>query len=288
MRVLVTGAAGLLGGEVCRLLHESGMSVTATDLSVRDGLPVRITVADLLDREGCYRLLEGMDAVVHCGNHPRPGICNVQRLYSENLTININVLQAAAELKTGKMIFASTIQVIAGDRRGRENEPLPPSELPYLPIDGDIPPNPGNPYALSKAATEDALRYYARHAGMSCVAIRFPMLPHPRWQSFARMSPHKFHPRGPSMLDEGFAYLMLGEAATLVQAVLNTDLPGFRVYQPAAANPMLRKPIRDIIAEFYPNVPLRQPAKGLSTLVDTSRITHETGWRALHDIYEEA
>jgi nucleoside-diphosphate-sugar epimerase len=96
-KVLVTGASGKIGSAVVRALHAEGFEVRATDRHRFRDLPVRIEVADLRDPIACYELADGMEAVVHLGNHPNLFAADPQTVYAENLRMNVNVFQAAGE-----------------------------------------------------------------------------------------------------------------------------------------------------------------------------------------------
>ena len=181
-KVLVTGAAGRLGREVCKALVAGGFDVRATDHHYRRELPVGLEVADLLDDTAAYRLLDGCESVVHLANHPHVGsISPVQRLYRENVSMDVNVFQAAVDLGIRRIVFASSVQVFSGDRTGGWGDTTEalsrPSCLAYLPIDGETPICPRNGYALSKAAGEQMLRYYvALDADLSATTVRYPFL----------------------------------------------------------------------------------------------------------------
>ncbi|HEY4160118.1 MAG TPA: NAD(P)-dependent oxidoreductase, partial [Polyangiaceae bacterium] len=142
MKVLVTGAAGKLGSAVCSSLRERGHEVRATDRRYRSGLEVELKLADLCSDLAAYELLAGMDAVAHIGNHP-----NVfsgpppQRILSENTAMNANVFRAAADLGVRRIAFASSVQVMLRMPNGGKLEP--PYPVPYLPLDGAAPRNPG-------------------------------------------------------------------------------------------------------------------------------------------------
>jgi nucleoside-diphosphate-sugar epimerase len=260
-KVLVTGATGKLGVHVCHALIAAGHSVRATDKSDRRQLPVNLELADLLDRDACYRLAAAADAVVHLANYSDMAIKNAQKLFNENVATNMNVFQAAQETGAGTIIFASSIQVLGG--RGC---------LPYLPLDGDAPASPDNAYALSKLVGEIMLQYFSR-AHMNCIAIRFPWLIEP-----AKYKVHKHENADATRSDGVFSYLSFRDAANLVVAILRTSLPGFRIYMPAHPNNRLGMAAADVIKKYYPNVFLRCPLKEISALVDISRIEAETGW----------
>lgn len=272
MNVLVTGAAGHLGSYACRELVESGHTVRATDKEFHADLPARVEIADLLDGPACYRLTEGVEAVVHLGNHPAFRGREAQRVFNENMAMNMNVFQAAAEVGVRKIIFASSVQVISGKRD--KHEPHAVDGLPYLPLDGDVPPNPGNPYALSKQLGELMLAYFARQAGIVCVAIRLPWLVDDDQLAWIKANPPRF--RG--ACGEGFTFLHFQDAARLVEAVLRAPLTGFRVYFPASRENRLHRPPAEVVREHFADTPLRRPLEQIDSLVDLSGIERETGW----------
>lgn len=274
MKITVTGAAGNLGKFVVRALHSEGHQIVATDQCYTRELPVRVEPLNLHDAVGCYRLLEGSDVVVHLGNQPYVSRPQPQRTYSDNVTANVNVFQAALETGVGKIIFASSVQAFAGERfPNAKDGSFPPSQLPYLPLDGQLPPNPGNLYGASKVAGEQLLAYYAKFHGLSTVAIRFPFLMNPAQVQFDLQ-----RVRREAALDEGFAYLALSDATDLVVALVNAPLPGFRVYLPASPGTTLSPmTVDEIVARYYPDVP-RRPHGDFDNLVDITAITHDTGW----------
>ena len=266
MKIVLTGAAGKLGRPTCHQLHAAGHEIRATDRCRYPDLPVRVEVCDLLRPEALYALLEGADAVVHLANHPGFKSGDDAPLFGENVAMNMNVFQAAAETGVKRIVFASSVQVMAGG---------PP---PYLPFDGETPANPGNAYALSKQVSETMLAYFTRQHQVQGVAIRFPWLVDDELLERLRTRP-TWAVRNPQ---EGFSYLHFADAAALIVATLAASLPGFRVYFPAAPELASRQPLPAVISQHYAGIPLRRPATELPALVDTSRITAETGWSARH------
>ena len=272
MKVLVTGAAGRLGSVTVRALLAAGFEVRGTDRVYRADSAVRIEVANLLDPVAPYPLLEGCQAVVHLANHPSLIQNDSVRTFNENVTMNMNLLEAVRQMGLKKVVFASTIQVQSG-RRGEQ-----PSALPYLPLDSELPPNPGNAYGLSKQATEIMLQFYARQHGIHSVALRFPYLIDREMLAHVRDPSHRRHRMGYVNRDEAFTCLMVDDAASLILAILKTPLEGFRVYFPAVDGLRGEMTVAQAIHDHFSNVPLRQPAEEMTSLVDISRITRETGW----------
>jgi len=281
--VLVTGAAGRLGSQTVETLSEAGLDVRATDINYRSDLPVPLKLCDLRDGRAVYPLAEGCDAVVQLGNHPGPHrYVPPQQLYRENVAMDVNVFQAAVDVGAGCIVFSSSVQALAGLRH-RAEDVGKPSCLAYLPIDGDAPACPGNTYALSKQAGENQLRYYARlHPEVCCAAIRFPFLYHDGYRHWYRMMAGFGGRRQYGNLDEGFSYLHVEDAASLILAIVRKSTPGYHQLFPAAPDNPLDMSIPEIIEEFYPNVPLRMPAEEMRSLVDISRIEQDWGWRPEH------
>jgi nucleoside-diphosphate-sugar epimerase len=269
MTVTVTGAAGKLGLHVCRALRSAGCSVRATDKTARRLMPVKMEIADLLDRDTCYRLLATTDAVVHLANYSDMVIGDRQKLFNENVAMNMNVFQAAQETGVRHVVFSSSIQVL-GEQSSPADDPC--ACVPYLPLDGDAPANPGNAYALSKQVGEVMLRYFAR-AQMNCVAIRYPWLIDPAKHDFSKRNTERVR-----KVEGVFSYLSFRDAAELIAAILGAPLPGFRIYLPAHPENRLGRTAAEVIREFYPGIPLRRPLKEIESLIDISRIRSETGW----------
>ena len=151
MKVFLTGAAGNLGSVVSPQLSEAGHDVVAVDR--REGKSTSaIIMIDLLDDAAVRRHLEGCEAVVHLATDSG---ATPQETYRLNVTISAQVMQAAADLGARQLIYASSTQVFNGDRHSGDTHR--PSCLPYLPLDGEVPPYPTNAYAAGKEAGESLL-----------------------------------------------------------------------------------------------------------------------------------
>ena len=272
MKILLTGACGYLGVHVCQRLAGAGFEIRATDRLLSRDLPVAVQVEDLLRRDVCYGLVEGCDAVVHLANHPNARSGDPQRVFGENVTMNMNVFQAAVEAGIRSLLFASSIQVFS---MTAGPTPAGAAAVPYLPLDGQAPTCPVNAYALSKVCTEQMLDLFARCTpGLNAVAIRFPAIVQMPAAPAARGAN-----RSPPPANEAFTFLSANDAASLICSILKAKLEGFRVYFPAARGNRLGRPAADVIREFYPNTPLRKPLEKIDSLVDLSAIQRDTGWQ---------
>ena len=275
MKVLVTGAAGRLGSLTVELLAAAGHDVVGTDVAARRPLPVPLHEINLMDDAAVATLMGGVEALIHLGNHAglHPKTQSPPRTFAENTAMNMNVFHAASAAGVKKIVFASTIQVIASEADWPTTPPHA-SNVAYLPLDSASPANPTNPYALSKYLGELMLADYFVPRGLSAVALRLPGL-----VNLAKPSARFQWDHEPQsvIVAQGFGYLSYADAAALVLAILRADLPGFRVYLPARS--MIIAPlVRPAVERYYPGIPLRRPIEEIESLIDNSKVCLETGW----------
>ncbi len=276
MKVVVTGAAGRLGSVVARHLLQVGFDVIPTDVKPDETCPAPLQVVNLLDANAVQALLQGATSVVHLGNHagPRKHLGSLATM-QENLQMNANVFLGAILQKLGKIVFASSIQVVASVFY-RDQLDIPTPRLAYLPLDSQSPANPTNAYALSKYLSEQMLEKFVTHHRIECIAIRWPAIlePKPYMMQLDPLISTKENARWA----QGFSYLSPGDVARLIEAVLRTDLPGYRVYMPGVCQ-VAPTAIPAFLQAHYAGIPLKKPVAEISSLVDVSTIRHETGWQ---------
>ncbi len=287
MKVLVTGAAGRLGRYCVADLIASGIEVVATDRRNNDSNNPPVNIVNLLDTAAIAGLMKGIQAVVHLGNHPGLLPDAKDRIFQENTAMNMNVFQAALNHGVRKIVFASSIQVIASETL--EFTPAcPPPHVCYLPLDSDSPAQPANAYALSKWIGETMLRDYFVPAGMEAVALRFPALVNAARLARVRQYNKEVVVRAgvvPTRVSQCFGALMYEDAARLMTRLLSVPTPGYRVYLPAVTVPPINN-MSELIHTYYPGVPLRLPLEAMRNLIDLSRMEKEIGWRPL-DLMQE-
>jgi nucleoside-diphosphate-sugar epimerase len=275
MKVLVTGAAGRLGSVVCQELVQLGHDVLPTDLRPCDAGP-ELRKADLRDPQATYLLLEGCDAVVHLGNIPHLSRgASPQAVLSENVAMNANVFRAAVDLGVTRIVFASSLQAMIRLEDGKH--PPAPYTIPYFPLDGDAPANPGdNFYGLSKEFGERMLRVLCeRHTQLHATALRYPMLTGKAFEERA------LQPLPLSALNfaEGLTYLDTADAARLVGLVLARQQPGYHQYFPAQALAIAGLTAAEIRARFFSQTRLRTPGAEPESLVDGSALWTDVAFR---------
>lgn len=275
--VLVTGATGKLGTQTCEALLRRGYDVRATDQKLPTDFDFHVEIGDIKDEYFVHRLMRGVGAVVHLGNHPNAFAGpSPQRILAENTQMNANVFLACVQHGIERIVFASSVQAFLYtdfERRATRYR------LPYLPLDGRAPCAPGpNTYGQSKEFAERMLQHLvAAHPALSATALRFPMLVNDAM--IARIESLRTIGEGWFNFCECASHLTFEDAAELVALSLDSATPGYRQYFPALAMQFAGRSTADMIREFYPDTPLRAPVEDIAELIDLSDVTRDTGWR---------
>lgn len=280
LTILVTGAAGNIGNVTAEHLRSLGHQVRAVDLHPSRQGPV-VEVADLLQRESAYRVTEGVDAVVHLANWANVHRFGESQVFVENATMTQHLFQAMVERGIKRLVYASSIQAFSGNRRVEEGAP---SGLPYLPLDGDIPANPANAYAASKAAGEMQCRWLASAHDVAVAALRLPWtlreaIPvlHRRWgERWLKGS-----------LVEGFLAMHVKDAARLIGCLLQRHQAGYRCVQGGSRQHILPAPAAELIATYFTDVPLRRPVESITSLCDIEVLERDFGFVPMEDLWQE-
>jgi UDP-glucose 4-epimerase len=172
MRIVVTGGAGFIGTNLCRVLtrdraHEVVVfdDFSASDRTRVQSLGVTVVEGTVLDPAALDDVLEGADAVVHLA-----AVASVQEsleqpvhVHEVNVTGTLNVLEAARRAGGGAggahVVLASSSSVYGGD--------------PALPTREDMLPRTESPYAVGKLAAESYALTWQRVYGLPVLAFRF-------------------------------------------------------------------------------------------------------------------
>lgn len=171
-RILVTGAAGLLGRFVVRELCAHGYDVRGFDRRAGDD-DIEWIVADVTDPAAVKDAMRGIDAVLHIAAVPNIWSGDGPTIMHVNTQGTWLVFDAAEAAGIQRVVFCSSDSV-AG-YTVREGRMLPPR---YAPLDLAHPLNATDPYALSKVAGEDIARAYSLR-GMSVLALRTVFVAYP-------------------------------------------------------------------------------------------------------------
>jgi nucleoside-diphosphate-sugar epimerase len=175
-RILVTGADGFVGKAVCRRLAESGYTPRAGLWNAElwpglraavPGLSEFAVIGDLGANPDLSCALENVGVVVHLAARVHIMHDDTVDPLKEFRRVNVDgteaLARAAVEHGVCRMVFVSTAKV-----NGESTSGISFSE-------GD-PPDPQDPYAVSKWEAEEALRSVAAKTGLEVAIVRPPLV----------------------------------------------------------------------------------------------------------------
>ncbi len=149
--VFVTGATGLAGANVCKLLRERGDSVRALAREAADtgplaALGVEVIAGDITDADDVRRAAEGSDSAIHCAALLGGASQDIEAFRAVNVDGTRYVLDAGEALGMRRVVAVST-GTFFDTSGGLEREDAPVSRAPS-----------SDPYTVTKmAAFEDAM-----------------------------------------------------------------------------------------------------------------------------------
>lgn len=203
MQVLLTGAAGFIGGHVRSLLEDGGHEVTAIDSysasahGARPEIDPGIDVLDVRSASDLDRVMRGVDVVCHQAAVVGAGvsIADAPAYASHNDLGTAQVLAAMARAGCARLVLASSM-VVYGEGRYRCAEhgvvrpsprrrddleaglfdarcPVGGEVLAWDTVDEGAPLEPRSLYAASKLAQENYTAAWVAATGGSAVALRY-------------------------------------------------------------------------------------------------------------------
>jgi nucleoside-diphosphate-sugar epimerase len=283
-RICVTGATGKAGRATVKHLREHGYEVTATDVAVSDARAAGVLKADLTDYGQATEVLRGADAVVHLANIPAPGLATPAVTFNANLSMNFNVFHAAAALGLAKVVWSSsetTLGLPFG--HGPEQVPGAPGELRYAPVDEEHFPYPSTTYALSKVASETVAEQISRWSDIPFVGLRISNIMEPHdYQRFP-----SYWPDPHSRKWNAWGYVDVRDVAAACRLGLEADVAGSHNVIIAAADTVMNRPSRDLLAEVFPDVPLTREIPAHGTLLSIDRAKQLIGYVPTHSWRDE-
>jgi nucleoside-diphosphate-sugar epimerase len=237
MKILVTGASGLIGCHAVAALQAAGHTVAALarrretveaalaplGCAIRD---VEIVSGNLEDRTSIRRALADRDGLLHCAGRFSPARADAELLRRINVEGTRNVLEAAAESARGRcglqrLVHLSSILAL-----------FPPRG----PVQGadDSVANPRSMYAITKAEAERIARDVQAHAPLTIVypaAVQGPN--DPTFSIGPRNVATALRERKALVTEGGLAYTDVRDLAALIAAIFAGGVEENRVMAPS-------------------------------------------------------
>ena len=277
MKILITGAAGLIGKEVTKGLVAAGHDVLATDLVMDDLSPAqKFVVGDLLSDDFISQLDFRCDAIVHLGSIPRPGIESDEKVLHNNVMGTYNVFANAVENNVPLVIYASSLSIY-GFAWSTGTSP------DYVPVDEKHPLYHFESYALSKEVNERSADMWANRSKTAFVGLR---IPHTHTNLVFTELAQKMREKDKAILEQGakifWAYLDLRDAVQGILTVIDKGAQGSKTYNFAAPDTYAPKPTREMMAEFHPTSKIASSLSGYDSIIDCSEWHADFGYEPQH------
>ena len=282
MLVAVTGGSGKLGRVVVADLLAHDYAVIDLDLQPPRDPHVPYTRVDFKDFGQTFEALtaiddrhDGIDAVVHLGAIPGPGMATNAALFANNIVCTNNVFTAARHAGIKNIVWASSESVL-----GIPFDDPPP----YLPVDEDIPLRPNSSYSLAKDLEEEMARQLCRRdPTLKMIGLRFSNV----------MVPADYEQFPGFDADPGirrwnlWSYIDARDAAQAVRRALEHKATGTDVFIIANADTVMSRPTAELAAEVFPDVPVRKELARNEALLSIDKARRILGYEPTHSWRDE-
>ena len=269
-RIVVTGAKGGTGRSIVKILQAAGDEVVPIDLLPPGPTDFPYLQLDLVNDSGLNEAVAGADGLIHMGSVPCDAFWSRTTVFKNVVNGGFNVLQACANAGVRRVVIASSMEVYGGMTKVRK-----------LPVTESSPLRADNIYASGKILLEKVAADFARWYGMSIAAFRLGRIVYE--DSFEeRFKRHLEIPaRGTDVL---WNYVDGRDVATACRLWLESDIEGFHPFNVAAPDIYLETPVRDLIAEFLPEVnEIDDLVQGIVCPYMSTAIREALGWTIAYD-----
>ncbi len=276
-RVAVTGGSGKLGRACVAHLLEHGWDVVTLDrvpAAPQRGDFVRVDLTDygqaveaLSAVDDRYR---GVDALVHLAAVPAPGLATNAATFSNNMTSTYNVFSAARHAGITNIVWASSETVLG----------LPfDTPPPYVPVDEEYPGRPESTYSVVKFLEEQLAGQLCRwDPRLKMIGLRFSnVMELADYQAFPGFDAD---PRARKW--NLWGYIDARDGAQAVRLALEYQAPGVDIFIIANADTVMSRPNRELLAEVFPDVPVRGEIGEHDTLLSIDKARRILGYQPSH------
>jgi nucleoside-diphosphate-sugar epimerase len=289
MRVLFTGGSGKAGKHVVAYLAAAGHKVLNVDRVPLGHPGVHDLIAEITDAGQMYSAMcshagfdemetgagaQVFDAVVHFAAIPRLLLAPDVETYRVNVMGTYNVIEAAVKMGVRKIIVASSETTYGVCFSDGVVDPK------VLPLDEDYDIDPMDSYGMSKKINEVTARSFQRRSGADIYALRIGNV----------IEPHEYATVFPAAAaDPGlrrritFSYIDARDLGQIVDLCLQKSGLGFQVFNAVNDTNSVPQPNADLLARYFPKVPLSRPVAPNESLLSNAKIRAVLGFKEQHN-----
>jgi nucleoside-diphosphate-sugar epimerase len=283
--VVVTGGSGKAGRAAIRELLDNGYTVMNVDI-VAPAQPLchfmKVDLNDFGQTVDALRQAAGTidrrrqplgtpAAVVHLAGIPAPGLAPDAVIFRNNMMTTHNVFSAATLLGLDRVVWASSETAY-----GLPFTRMPPA---FAPVTEEHPLAPETGYALAKVFCEEMAREMHRwNPGTKFAGLRISnIFEEPDYDLI------------PAFWDDPqlrkwnlWSWVDSRDVAQACRLALEADVPGDGCFTIAAADTLMRRPSRELMAEFFPGVAVGPELGTFDTLLSIAKARRVLGYEPKH------
>ena len=171
-KILVTGASGFIGYNLCKYLSKSGLEVFGAVRSINSFLLKDfkyISVGNIDINTNWKNILIDTDYIIHCAGpvHKMANKKDYNFYYSTNVEGTKNLAEQAVKAGVKRLVFLSTIKV-----NGESTDKINDTKI----FNNNSFPKPQNNYEISKLEAEKVLWEISSRTGLEVVVVRLPLV----------------------------------------------------------------------------------------------------------------
>lgn len=291
MRVLITGACGMIGRELIGELEGRGHELRLVDRLAPEDATVFVpggqrasaplvtqwpfVKAEITDVDAMRAAAQGMDAVINLAASvtglPQFGV----ETFRDNALGTFIVLDSARLAGVPRFLCASSINAYGTIYWRISGKPV---EYKTMPLDESFDPVPEDPYSLGKYVNEITCAAFTRAYDITTAAFRFAGV----WT--AEMYEKKVAeglPPTERWSDDLFQWVHVKDIATGIRQALEApNLPAHGVYTLGAADTRCPEPTMEILTRFRPDLAanVTAPLEGRAPLMSIARAAAAFGY----------
>jgi nucleoside-diphosphate-sugar epimerase len=215
----------------------------------------------------------GYDAVVHFAAIPRILQASDIETYQTNVMGAYHVLEAAAKLNIGKVIFASSETVYGLCFSHHKPKPL------SLPIEEEDQTRPMDSYAMAKVVNEETAKAFQRRTNHDIYGLRIGNVIEPDEYGLF----DSFCAKPEIRLPNAFNYIDARDLGQAVDLCLQHDGLGYEVFNVSNDQNSVDLDNADIISKFYQDVPLKRSIDPTECLFSNRKMKSMLGFKPAYD-----
>lgn len=248
--ILVTGAGGFIGRQVCRLLSQHGAEVLAADRNFAEAMPCQTITADLAETPILAGLFQeyAFEAVVHLASLLKTASQQrLQEAMRTNVGVSLTLLDLAVRYGVSRLVYGSSISVY-GTKRFAE----------WGAVTESVPASPEDIYGVSKRFVEIAGESYRQQGVLDFISLRISTVlgagarsTTSAWRSeiFEKLStrqPERIDL--PYLADEILPLVHVEEASEMIRCLLQANRVAHAIYNAPSENWVCEELVRCVSA----------------------------------------